>query len=560
MENKKIYGGLVLLAVAEDAKPKKGECVTISKLDTEKDPLAFGIKRIDRDIYLAQKANLLDQVVNYNLEPAENFSKIFLSKKVDAKVVDVIDISLANGKECQMAVIEAEVPEMVENTSKEAKTVTTNTVKMGFAGTKSEFPHMEAIAQKLVNNEMLTNLTVKFENDTVILFQEGKPVGKAKGNVEKQLKSSFKNVEGKDIPATFNRFYSGIIEVEFDEKELKIDTESLFKEEVAYAKTLGMTDEEIESYIDLMLYYGIEAGAIKAVIKKWKQYPSNVESRIPMLTDAIKEIKGKKYYSFIDGEELIHDLVSWQLADGQYNIRLIGEMSTGKNLAIKTVATLFRKPVFRLDLTGYSDDSVILGNTTINENGIVTYQKSLVMQAMEAGAILVLDEINMAAPDVLTALNPLLEQEDGTLDLKELGVVRPTEGFQVFATMNCNGDNNLYAGTKDINGALESRFTTIHLKAKLDIKDVLINKCLDASKQDIEKISNVYKSLAIIVADPTRDFPDSFVALRAYVDILNGPKSISLKKRCIQKLACLKTGDTCWEEVVETTINDIFGK
>jgi hypothetical protein len=549
-QNEKLYGGLVIFAIKDEDKPQVGDTVQIEHLNTPADAEAFGINK-GKGIYLVQKDELISQVNGYTLSKAKEFNSLFGKRKANATVVSEQSITLANGKDATMLIIEADKPVVTVKQEDGSEGVI-----MEFSGQSVEFPDKADFYNVLTTNPdaVENNLTVVKNGTELILMFGDKKIGKSSN--EKYLRM-FKMFEGQNIPVTYKETSRGLVKVSINEADLTIDTSDMFNDELNRIESIGLSREDAQKAVQLMLYYQIEPNTIKEVLAGWKKFDELGESLIPSISDAIKENKGKTYYSYIDTKEIIHDLTGWTLFNTP--VRLVGEMSVGKNLALKTLAAIFRRPMLRLSCNGFTDDTVLLGNTTLKE-GVVEFEPGLPILAAQKGYWIVLDEINATPADALIALHSLLENEDGTINIKEIGKVVPAEDFRIFATMNANDDNNLYAGTKDMNAALESRFTTIYMDNELSIKEILKNKCVSASDADINKVVSIYNSLAVLTKDPTKDFPTSFIAVRAYVDILNGPAMISLKKRCIQKLANLNTADPVYREYVEQTVEDIFGK
>lgn len=96
------------------------------------------------------------------------------------------------------------------------------------------------------------------------------------------------------------------------------------------------------------------------------------------------------------------------------------------------------------------------------------------VQAMHAGALILLDEISLADDSVLERLNSVLEPsrtlvlaEKGGRDLEDIRVVG-AEGFQILATMNPGGD----FGKKELSPALRNRFTEIWVPGVDDLNDL----------------------------------------------------------------------------------------
>lgn len=156
---------------------------------------------------------------------------------------------------------------------------------------------------------------------------------------------------------------------------------------------------------------------------------------------------------------------------------LVGDTGTGKTSMIRDLAIEQKKELIRLNLTGQTGVDEFIGKVMarVNGHGSETYwQDGLLVMAMKIGAWVVLDEINMALPEILSALHSLLD-DDRKIILKEKGssvelktlsqeeldramedvIVRPHQDFRLFATMNPSDD---YAGTKELNKAFLSRF------------------------------------------------------------------------------------------------------
>lgn len=554
MENtmKKIYGGLIILALKEEDIPQIGQVVDLNKIDNSADAEAYGVLK-GKGIYLAQSEEIINQISGFDISKAKDFNQIYGNVGTKATVLAMQPVTLKNGKIASMLIVEADMP--TQSVQQPTKKVS-GEINIEFAGQNIKFPAKADFLRDYTAdaNSVVGNLKVVKKGSELTLLYNNLPVG---ANAKEQIVNLFKLFEDTEINAEFRNLYRGVINVSVKEDDLKIDTSNMFDAEITQAESLGIARDEIDARIELMLYYGLEPNVIKTIISGWKKYDAVGESLIPSLADAVKTVNGKKYYSYIDTSDTIHDLAAWTLMGTP--IRLIGEMSVGKNLAIKTLGTLFRKPILRMSLHSNTDDTVLIGDKTLND-GVLEFEAGLPIQAAQKGYWCVLDEVNAAPADTLIALHSLLESEDGTITIKEIGKIVPSEDFRIFATMNPATDDSIYAGTKDLNAAFESRFTSFDLKNELSIKEILKNKCYNATDADINIVSNIYNCLATIVKDPTKDFPSSFIAVRAYVDILNGPNTISLKKRCYQKLANLNTSDASYREVVTQTIDDIMGK
>lgn len=129
---------------------------------------------------------------------------------------------------------------------------------------------------------------------------------------------------------------------------------------------------------------------------------------------------------------------------------------TGKTTAIYYVAQETNNPVAPIQFTGSTGVDTIIGRWLIGEHGTF-WQDGLFTRAWRNGWWIVLDELNMALPEVTAVLHPCLDgREVLVLDEKNGEVVPKHPNTRIFAAINPSED---YAGTKEMNLALVDRFT-----------------------------------------------------------------------------------------------------
>src|SRR3990167_4356140 len=143
---------------------------------------------------------------------------------------------------------------------------------------------------------------------------------------------------------------------------------------------------------------------------------------------------------------------------GNKAVLLVGDTGCGKTATICELAKEQGKELIRINLTGQTGVDDIIGKYLVNEKG--TYWiDGLLIEAMKRGNWIVLDEINMALPDIISKLHSLLDDDRKiVLNEKDGEVVRPSVGFRIFATMNPSDD---YTGTKELNLEFLSRFGAV---------------------------------------------------------------------------------------------------
>lgn len=135
---------------------------------------------------------------------------------------------------------------------------------------------------------------------------------------------------------------------------------------------------------------------------------------------------------------------------------LVGPTGSGKNTILRHIAHKHdRNDVIRLSLTGETTVDDLIGHYQIKDHNTV-WQDGSVTEAVRNGHVLILDEVNAAQPEVLFALQSLLDDDRSlTLTSHDNSVVKAHPNLRVFATMNPTSG---YAGTKSMNKAFLSRF------------------------------------------------------------------------------------------------------
>ncbi len=140
---------------------------------------------------------------------------------------------------------------------------------------------------------------------------------------------------------------------------------------------------------------------------------------------------------------------------------LVGETGTGKTSLIRHLAHHTRNAFVRVNHNGGTSIEDILGRYIINTKGETEWVDGVLIEAMKNGYWFLADEINAASPEVNFVYHALLD-DDAKVVLVEKGheVVVPHPNFRFFGAMNPPQD---YAGTKELNKALLSRFAVVQV-------------------------------------------------------------------------------------------------
>jgi len=141
-----------------------------------------------------------------------------------------------------------------------------------------------------------------------------------------------------------------------------------------------------------------------------------------------------------------------------YPTFITGLSGNGKTFGVEQVCAQLGRELIRVNITIETDEDDLIGGFRL-VNGETAWHNGPVIEALERGAILLLDEIDLASNKIL-CLQSVLEGKG--VFLKKIGkFVKPTSGFNVVATANTKGkgsDDGRFIGTNVLNEAFLERF------------------------------------------------------------------------------------------------------
>lgn len=141
------------------------------------------------------------------------------------------------------------------------------------------------------------------------------------------------------------------------------------------------------------------------------------------------------------------------LLEGE-NILLSGSKATGKNILAENLAWIFGRPSYNISFHVNTDSSSLIGTDTFVNNE-VQLRKGPVYQCAENGGFGIFDEINMAKNDAVSVLHATLDHRR-LIDVPGYDRITLHPATRFIGTMNYG-----YAGTRELNEALVSRFLVI---------------------------------------------------------------------------------------------------
>jgi MoxR-like ATPase len=153
------------------------------------------------------------------------------------------------------------------------------------------------------------------------------------------------------------------------------------------------------------------------------------------------------------------DTVERVVASGMfYPMFITGLSGNGKTTMVDQVCAKLDRELFRVNITSATDEDDLLGGFRLI-NGETVWQDGPVVEAMKRGAVLLLDEIDLAGSAIM-CLQPVLEGKG--VFLKKIGqFIKPADGFTVVATANTKGqgdESGKFVATNILNEAFLDRF------------------------------------------------------------------------------------------------------
>ena len=141
-----------------------------------------------------------------------------------------------------------------------------------------------------------------------------------------------------------------------------------------------------------------------------------------------------------------------------YPVFITGLSGNGKTFSVEQACAQTQRELIRVNITIEPDEDDLIGGFRL-VNGETVWHNGPVIEALQRGAVLLLDEIDLASNKIL-CLQSILEGKG--VFLKKIGkVITPAPGFQILATANTKGkgsDDGRFIGTNVLNEAFLERF------------------------------------------------------------------------------------------------------
>ena len=254
--------------------------------------------------------------------------------------------------------------------------------------------------------------------------------------------------------------------------------------------------------LDFLREEGVSGDLIQGVEEFRGRYPVSEEYR-----DRIPE---PQYYYY--GKETWEMALAVLLAGR--NLLLAGPKATGKNVLCENLAAAFGQPVWNVSFHINMDASYLIGTDTFDGKR-VTFRPGPIYLCADRGGFGVLDEINMAKNESLAVLHSALDFRRA-IDVPGYDLIRVKPQTRFIGTMNYG-----YAGTRELNEALSSRFAILSVP---EISEPDLDRLIKRSFPDINpKICTQFVKLFVELMRKTEkaEISDRALDLRGLLDALS---------------------------------------
>ena len=240
-----------------------------------------------------------------------------------------------------------------------------------------------------------------------------------------------------------------------------------------------------------------------------------------------------------------------------YPTFITGLSGNGKTFMVEQACAQLGRECIRVNITIETDEDDLLGGFRL-VNGETVFHKGPVVDAMERGAVLLLDEIDLASNKIL-CLQPVLEGKG--VYLKKINQwVKPTSGFTIIATANTKGkgsETGSFVGTQILNEAFLERFAiTIEQNyptAAVE-KRLLLGHMAEYDNVDDDFAEQLTKWADIIRKTYQDGGIDEIISTRRLVHIVKAHSIFN------DKMSAIKLCISRFDEETKTSFLDVYTK
>ena len=212
--------------------------------------------------------------------------------------------------------------------------------------------------------------------------------------------------------------------------------------------------EEQKQNVENLLTSDLTPTETSDMIAPMNSNTNNFNLVMPLSEVNLVPVKNDTFVPWGHYEDINTILASKQFAP----VYITGLSGNGKTTMIEQICASTGRDLVRVNITAETDEDDLLGGFRL-VNGETRFVYGGVVQAMQRGAILLLDEIDLGSERMM-CLQPVLEGKG--IFLKKIGqYVKPAAGFNIVATANTKGkgESDRFVGTRVMNEAFLDRFS-----------------------------------------------------------------------------------------------------
>ena len=232
-----------------------------------------------------------------------------------------------------------------------------------------------------------------------------------------------------------------------DKVGTEVNTKALFEASEHFNCSLATVKKRLKKYKQGIGKWNL---TIQEKLEKTFQAPA----ALPSITQNLIPEKDANYVpfgNFSDVKKIIQSKVF-------YPTFITGLSGNGKTFSVEQACATLNRELIRVNITIETDEDDLIGGFRL-VNGETVWHNGPVVEALERGAVLLLDEVDLASNKIL-CLQSILEGKG--IFLKKIGTyIQPAAGFNIIATANTKGkgsDDGRFIGTNVLNEAFLERF------------------------------------------------------------------------------------------------------
>ena len=232
-----------------------------------------------------------------------------------------------------------------------------------------------------------------------------------------------------------------------DKVGAEVNTKALFEASEHFNCSLATVKKRLKSYKQ-----GI--GKWNLTVQEKLEQTFNAPAAMPAVVQNLIPSKDDGYVpfgNFADVKKVIQSKLF-------YPVFITGMSGNGKTFSVEQACATLNRELIRVNITIETDEDDLIGGFRL-VNGNTVWHNGPVVEALERGAVLLLDEVDLASNKIL-CLQSVLEGKG--IFLKKIGkYIQPAKGFNIIATANTKGkgsDDGRFIGTNVLNEAFLERF------------------------------------------------------------------------------------------------------